>query len=153
MRTRIIYSLFFVFCAICFYMLSNWILENFISHGGEAFYKGRGHLLREDLELGLLIFFTRYFMPPFLIFLAVVLISTYYSGKGLLVIFAIWSFLLCLISIYLFYYLVDIWEEDLEGWQRVLEISLLWFLPWLAALSSLLIIKPKWSDELVHSKL
>ena len=109
------------------YYLSELFLEANFFEQGEAYYKGEGHLLRENLWKGIGFIIPRHFLPFAIIFY---LIFYFLEGekriKAFLFMRNIWISVMATILIYVGVKIYDVIRWGYDGEMRILEIFLTW---------------------------
>ncbi|MEZ4849754.1 MAG: hypothetical protein R3B93_14300 [Bacteroidia bacterium] len=109
------------------YYLTEVFLETNFSFQGEAYYKGKGHLLKENLWKGIGFIIPRHFLPFAIIFY---LIFYFLEGekriKAFLFMRNIWISIMATILIYVGVKVYDVISWGYTGKMRILEIFLTW---------------------------
>ena len=125
MKEKVIISAVAILGSITTYYFTQVYLQANFDYSGEAFYKGEGHLLRENLAKGILFIVLRnLFCCAFLALLAFLLVPnkrTLYLTFGILLV-AIFIFLL----LYTVYEWTNIVDPNFDRKERILEIELTW---------------------------
>lgn len=110
-------------------MTDSYLRINF-SNNGEAYWKGAGHLLNENLPKGLFFIISRQFLPPF--FLFVILFSMIVNDIARKILFKYINVLaiviLILTSIFILYKTVETYPSVNDQLYKIIEMSLNWYL-------------------------
>lgn len=110
-------------------MTDSYLRINF-SNNGEAYWKGAGHLLNENLPKGLFFIISRQFLPPF--FLFVILFSMIVNDIARKILFKYINVLaiviLILTSIFILYKTVETYPSLNDQLYKIIEMSLYWYL-------------------------
>jgi hypothetical protein len=121
--------LLYIIGTILTYYITEKYLRNNFAYNGEEYWKGAGHILRENLSKGLFFIICRQLIPATFIFGLVFALTDKTARK---VIFRITNvFALIILSIVFFYILykvIEIYNEKNDQLYRIIENALTWLL-------------------------
>lgn len=121
-------SIFFgcFICIILTFILTNQYLSINFYANGEAFSKGYGHLLQENLSKG--IFYVSMLNLILTVFLTIIFLN-FFNRNNISVALKILLIIMVIIIILFFSYIFFEWNNIINGYiakERIIEISLMW---------------------------
>jgi len=120
------YIFWIVLLILSLYMTDLYLRLNF-SYDGESYYKGAGHLLREDFWKAIFFIVAQQLLIStilfYLIFISVNGLMRKWIFKSLII---IWSLIIGLVLIYAGIKIYDLYNSDFSNKERIIEIVLTW---------------------------
>ena len=123
------------------YISHLYLIGNF-SYSGESYYKGSGHLLKEDMSKGILFLSLRHLFTSIIVaYLIFLSIGKKTREKTIRIVTIVWLVILLLPMIYLGIKIYDVQFNNYDRIDRIIQIGTIWIFRTIGLILGYLLVK------------